>query len=278
MIRVVQVRLRESGRIYHYKVSENLHLKADDQCVVQTERGQEYGQVVSDIEHVLEDEFEQPLRQVLRKFTVNDEYQIGKNIRDADDARAKCRQKIEGHKLPMKLVDVEFSFDRSKIIFYFIADGRVDFRDLVKDLAALFKTRIELRQIGVRDEAKMVGGIGCCGRSLCCSTFLQQFDPINIKMAKDQRLSLNPNKISGICGRLLCCLKYEHKCYCDLGKNLCEVGSYVSTSKGKGYVVDLDVLAQLVVISLEDKRMMKLPMDEIKILKKGTGVVERNNG
>lgn len=274
MIKVAQIRLREAGRIYHYKVSSSLHLEANDYCVVQTERGQEYGQVVSDIEHVLEDEFKQPLRQVLRKFTVNDNYQKDKNTRDSEDARNKCRKKIEEHKLPMKLVDVEFSFDRSKIIFYFIADGRVDFRDLVKDLASLFKTRIELRQIGVRDEAKMVGGIGCCGRSLCCSTFLQQFDPINIKMAKDQRLSLNPNKISGICGRLLCCLKYEHKCYCDMSKKMCAVGSYVSTKKGKGYVVDLDVLAQEVVISMEDKRMVKLPMEEIKILKKGTG--ERN--
>jgi len=270
MIRVVQVRLRKAGRVYHFKVSENLHLETNDYCVVQSERGQEYGQVISDIEHVLEDEFEQPLKQVLRKFTINDRYQIDKNIRDSEDARQKCLKKIEEHKLPMKLVDVEFSFDRSKIIFYFIADGRVDFRDLVKDLASVFKTRIELRQIGVRDEAKRVGGIGCCGRPLCCATFLEQFDPINIKMAKDQRLSLNPNKISGICGRLLCCLKYEHKCYCEMSKDLCQTGAYVSTKTGNGYVIDIDVLAQKVVVELDDQRQIKLPADEITILKPGT--------
>ena len=267
MIKVVQVRLRGAGRFYHYKVSEKLHLKPDDYCVVQADRGQEYGHVVSEIEHVLEDEFEQPLKQVLRKLTINDQYKIEKNNRDAKEARKKCQKKIEDHKLPMKLVDSEIAFDRSKIVFYFIADGRVDFRDLVKDLAGTFKMRIELRQIGVRDEAKMVGGIGCCGRPLCCATFLQKFEPINIKMAKDQQLSLNPGKISGICGRLLCCLKYEHECYREMGKNLCAVGTLVSTDQGKAHVIEVDVLAQQLVIEFEDRRQVKLPASEVKILK-----------
>ena len=267
MIKVVQVRLREAGRIHFYKVGETLHLNQEDYCIVQSERGQEYGQIVSAVEHVLEDEFEQPLKMVLRKITINDQYQINKNSRDAEEARESCLKKIESHKLPMKLVDVEYAFDRTKIIFYFIADGRVDFRDLVKDLATVFKTRIELRQIGVRDEAKMMGGVGCCGRTICCATFLSNFEPINIKMAKDQSLSLNPNKISGICGRLLCCLRYEHECYCDLAKNLHPIGTNVSTKLGKGQVVEQDVLAQKIIVQLEDLRRVKFSADEVKVLK-----------
>ena len=239
MIRVVQVRLREAGRIHFYKIGEKLNLEVDDFCIVQSERGQEYGQVISGIENLPEENFEQPLRMVLRKITINDQYQINKNTRDAEEARETCQKNIEKRKLPMKLVDVEYAFDRTRIIFYFIADGRVDFRDLVKDLAGIFKTRIELRQIGVRDEAKMVGGIGCCGRTLCCATFLNDFEPINIKMAKDQGLSLNPGKISGICGRLLCCLRYEHECYCGLRENLYPVGTWVSTEMGNGQIMPL---------------------------------------
>ncbi|MCK5547637.1 MAG: stage 0 sporulation protein, partial [Thermoplasmata archaeon] len=171
-------------------------------------------------------------------------------------------EKIKNHNLPMKLIGSEYSFDRSRIIFYFTSDGRVDFRELVKDLAATFKSRIELRQIGVRDEAKMVGGLGPCGRTLCCTTFLKDFEPINIRMAKDQRLSLNPSKISGVCGRLMCCLRYEHKCYRDMIKDLPELGAIVTTPLGTGKVVDLDPLASTVVVKMEDERQIKVQASE----------------
>ena len=266
MIKVVQIRLREAGRVHYFKMGD-IDLKVDDYCIIQAERGQEYGQVVSEPENVLEDDMEQPLRMVLRKITINDRYQINKNIRDAAEAQKLCLKKIESHKLPMKLVDTEYSFDRSKIIFYFTAEGRVDFRELVKDLAKTFKARIELRQIGVRDEAKMTGGIGPCGRTVCCASFLKEFEPINIRMAKDQDLSLNPTKISGICGRLLCCLKYEHECYRELAKNLPPEGTLVRTRLGEGRVVEQDVLKQMVTVQLAEDRQYKFKIDEIRILK-----------
>ena len=267
MIKVVQVRLRETGRIHYFKLGKGLHLEVDDYCIVQSERGQEYGQVISEVEHVLEDEFEQSLKMMLRKITINDQYQINKNIRDAEEAREACLKKIEEHKLPMKLIDAEYAFDRTRLIFYFIADGRVDFRNLVKDLAGEFKTRIELRQIGVRDEAKMVGGVGSCGRPLCCTAFLSNFEPINIRMAKDQHLSLNPNKISGVCGRLLCCLRYEHECYREMKKNLYPIGTVVSTKMGPGKVVDHSILAQKMIVELDDQRRLAFPTDEVNVVK-----------
>ncbi len=264
-IRVVQVRLREGGKVHYFRVGD-VDLKVEDYCILQSERGQEYGQVVTEAEHVPEGNFDQPLKMVLRKITINDRYQINRNIRDGEEARKVCQEKIRQHNLPMKLVDVEYSFDRSKIVFYFTSEGRVDFRELVKDLARHFKSRIELRQIGVRDEAKMVGGLGTCGKPLCCTTFLKDFEPINIRMAKDQRLSLNPNKISGICGRLLCCLRFEHACYVELGKGLPRVGTMVTTPVGEGKVVDHDVLQQQVKVLLEDGREVRLAPAEVSIL------------
>lgn len=261
----------------HYFRLGDIDLKVEDYCIVQSDRGEEYGQVVSEPEHVPEENFEEPLRMVLRKITINDRYQINKNIRDAEEAQDVGSQKIRQHSLPMKLVDVEYSFDRSKIIFYFTSDGRVDFRDLVKDLARHFRSRIELRQIGVRDEAKMVGGLGSCGRRLCCATFLKDFEPINIRMAKDQRLSLNPNKISGICGRLLCCLRFEHQTYAELSKNSPRPGTLVSTPVGEGKVVDFDVLKQHVQVSLEDGREVKLPVTDVTVLKEQPAAEEKSD-
>ncbi len=265
MITVIQVRLREAGKVHYFRLGD-MDLKVDDYCIVQADRGEEYGQVVSEPEHVPEENFDEPLRMVLRKITINDRYQINKNTRDAEEGRGVCLDKIRQHSLPMKLVDVEYSFDRSKIIFYFTSDGRVDFRDLVKDLARHFRSRIELRQIGVRDEAKMVGGLGSCGRPLCCTKFLKDFEPINIRMAKDQRLSLNPNKISGICGRLLCCLRFEHTTYVELSRNLPRLGAPVSTPMGAGRIVDHEVLGQKVKVLLEDGREVKLPVTDVIIV------------
>lgn len=266
MIKVIQIRLREAGKVHYFRLAD-LDLKVEDYCIVQSDRGQEYGQVVSEPEHVPEENFEEPLKMVLRKITINDRYQINKNTRDGEEARKVSLEKIHQHRLPMKLVDVEYSFDRSKIIFYFTSDGRVDFRDLVKDLARHFRSRIELRQIGVRDEAKMVGGLGCCGKPLCCATFLKEFEPINIRMAKEQRLSLNPNKISGICGRLLCCLRYEHCNYVEMCKDLPMIGTLVSTPLGEGRVVDQEVLQQKVRVVLEDGREVTLAASDVTIFK-----------
>jgi cell fate regulator YaaT (PSP1 superfamily) len=270
MIKVVQVRIREAGKVQYFRVAD-LALQEGEYCIIQSERGQEYGLVVSEPEHVPEENFEPSqgaeLKMVLRKITINDRYQINKNIRDAEQARIVCLDKIRQHKLPMKLVDVEYSFDRSKILFYFTSDGRVDFRDLVKDLARHFKSRIELRQIGVRDEAKMVGGLGSCGKPLCCTTFLKNFEPIGIRMAKDQRLSLNPSKISGICGRLLCCLRFEHDSYVEMARSLPRVGAFVSTQQGEGKVVDREVMKQQVNVLLEDGREVKFPVKDVAVLK-----------
>ncbi|NQT81561.1 stage 0 sporulation family protein [bacterium] len=266
MMRVVQIHLREAGKVHYYRVGD-IDLKVDEYCIVQSERGQEYGQIVSEPEHVPKENFEQPLKMVLRKITINDRYQINKNIRDAKEARGVCLDMIRQHNLPMKLVDVEYSFDRRKVVFYFTSEGRVDFRELVKDLARHFKSRIELRQIGVRDEAKMVGGIGTCGKPLCCATFLKNFEPINIRMAKEQHLSLNPNKISGICGRLLCCLRFEHPCYVEMSKDLPRVGATVSTPTGEGKVIEQEILGQQVRVLLGDGREVKLPAKDVTIVK-----------
>ena len=269
MTRAVQVRLREAGNIQSFLLGD-LDLKRDDYCIIQSERGLEYGQIISDPHAPTEEEIAQELKMVVRRITINDRYQILKNIRDAKSAFKTCLEKIREHSLPMKLVDVEYAFDRTKIIFYFTSDGRVDFRELVKDLARVFKSRIELRQIGVRDEAKLIGGIGPCGLRVCCASFLRGFDPINIRMAKDQNLSLNPSKISGVCGRLLCCLKYENETYCELGKGLPPKESIVQTPYGQGKIVDLNILAGIIKVLLEDEREVLCKVDEIKIIKEGT--------
>ncbi len=212
MIKVVGVRFKSAGKIYYFDPGE-LDIPVESFVIVETVRGLEFGKVVIGEREVQEDDIVLPLKQVIRLATPEDIEQMEKNRSKENEAKEICLQKIATHELPMKLVDVEYTFDGSKVIFYFTAEGRVDFRELVKDLASVFRTRIELRQIGVRDEAKMVGGVGSCGRVLCCASFLGDFEPVSIRMAKDQNLSLNPTKISGICGRLMCCLKYENEGY-----------------------------------------------------------------
>ncbi|MBN1917272.1 MAG: stage 0 sporulation family protein [Verrucomicrobia bacterium] len=286
MMTVVPIRLRQAGQVRFFKLGGadgigGLDLKVNDYCIVQSERGLDFGQVLDEPRPAMEDEAgqrpagqgsggqeqtDEPLLMVVRKITINDRFQINKNIRDAQAARDTCVEKVAEHNLPMKLVDVEYSFDRSKIIFYFTAEGRVDFRALVKDLARAFRARIELRQIGVRDESKLLGGIGCCGRIICCASWLRSFSPINIRMAKDQHLSLNPTKLSGVCGRLLCCLKYEHECYRDLGRGLPSNGAIVKTPQGQGTVIDQQVLRREVTVRLDDDRIVHSPVDEIEII------------
>lgn len=224
-VTVIGVRFKEAGKIYYFD-PDQLSIVAGDHVIVETARGIEYGNVVVGIKQVPEEEIIPPLKKVIRVATPEDDARVLANAEYEKEAFDICFKKIEQHQLPMKLIDVEYTFDNSKIVFFFTADGRVDFRELVKDLATVFRTRIELRQIGVRDEAKMLGGIGFCGRPLCCHTFLGDFAPVSIKMAKEQNLSLNPSKISGICGRLLCCLKYENDVYVENRKCGCKVKNF----------------------------------------------------
>lgn len=218
MQEVVEVRLREAGRIVYF-LTGGLDLKPGDYCIVEADRGMDYGQVMSNKDILEGLNGDEPIRKILRIATEEDLARIEKDRQDASRAMSACKEKIEAHKLDMKLVDAEYSFDQSKLIFYFTSEGRIDFRDLVKDLAGIFRTRIELRQIGVRDEARLFGGFGPCGRQLCCELFLKNFTNIAIKMAKEQNLSLNPSKISGVCGRLMCCLSYEYGDYKEKGCN-----------------------------------------------------------
>lgn len=222
MAKVVGIRFKKAGKVYYF-LPGGMDLKPNDNVIVETARGMEFGKVVLPLREIPAEEVVSPLKEVLRKATLEDEEQFNNNEKKEKEAFQICLAKISTHKLPMKLIDVEYTFDGNKIIFSFTAEGRVDFRELVKDLASVFRTRIELRQIGVRDEAKMLGGLGSCGRELCCSSFLGDFEPVSIRMAKDQNLSLNPTKISGICGRLMCCLKYENGCYeCQNGHSQVE--------------------------------------------------------
>ncbi|GAY78516.1 PSP1 domain-containing protein [Sporolactobacillus inulinus] len=260
---IVGIRFKKAGKIYYFDPDKR-DIPVDAHVVVETTRGIECGTVVIGRKTVDEEDVVLPLKKVVRIATASDEQQVQKNREDAQAAMDICLQKIYNHHLEMKLVDVEYTFDRNKIIFYFTADGRVDFRELVKDLASVFKTRIELRQIGVRDEAKMLGGIGPCGRMLCCSTFLGDFEPVSIKMAKDQNLSLNPAKISGVCGRLMCCLKYENDQYESAKKALPDIGSVIEVSYGSGRVVGLNILQHLVQIELkEQKKVVEYTLDEL---------------
>ncbi len=250
MVRVVGVRFKKAGKIYYFDPN-NMDINQGDNVIVETVRGVEYGNAVVGIRDVAEEDIVAPLKKVIRVATKEDAIQYAENIAKEEDALRICQEKIRDHKLEMKLIDVEYTFDNNKVIFYFTADGRVDFRELVKDLASVFKTRIELRQIGVRDEAKMISGIGPCGKELCCSTFLGDFEPVSIKMAKEQSLSLNPAKISGICGRLMCCLKYEQDIYEEVGKHLPKVGALVETVEGKGEVVEASVLYESVKVKMD---------------------------
>ncbi|SMP56524.1 PSP1 domain-containing protein [Anoxynatronum buryatiense] len=251
MNRVVGVRFKKAGKIYYF--DPDVHeLPVGTQVIVETARGVEFGDVVVGMKEVSEKDIVSPLKKVVRIVTDEDRKISEENRLREKEAFETGAKKIEKHQLDMKLVDVEYTFDRNKIIFYFTADGRVDFRELVKDLAAIFKTRIELRQIGVRDEAKMIGGIGPCGKPLCCSTWLGEFDPVTIKMAKEQNLSLNPTKISGICGRLFCCLKYEHETYQDMLKRLPSCGARCRCPEGAGEVIETHTLTGKVKLKVKN--------------------------
>ncbi len=258
MYEVIQVKLREAGKITYYSTS-GMKFKAGDHVIVEADRGLDYGQVLSETEAIMDSDLEEPLKKVMRKANPWDMHQIDKNKKKIKEVMDTCSRKIRDRKLQMKLIDAEFSFDRSKVIFYFTAEGRVDFRDLVKDLASAFKTRIELKQIGVRDEAKMLGGLGPCGRALCCATYLKDFEPVTIKMAKEQNLPLNPTKISGLCGRLMCCLGYEYDTYKNLMKGLPHEGETVKTPKGQGKVISVNAIKRAVTVELEDGSQVEVP-------------------
>ncbi|MFD1926732.1 stage 0 sporulation family protein [Sporosarcina siberiensis] len=263
MYKVVGVRFKKAGKIYYFD-PRDYELEEGNYVIVETARGVEYGKVVIRARDVDENDIVLPLKKVVRPATPADLERVEENNSEAMRAFETGVEKIEEHKLEMKLVDVEYTFDRNKIVFYFTAEGRVDFRNLVKDLASIFRTRIELRQIGVRDEAKMLGGIGPCGRMLCCSTFLGDFEPVSIKMAKDQNLSLNPSKISGLCGRLMCCLKYENDDYEQAKALMPDVGTKIDTPEGVGRVVGLNLLERLLQVSLVDQDLvLEYTLEEI---------------
>lgn len=268
MVKVVGIRFRNAGKIYYFGPGK-LQLKAGMHAIVETARGVEMGTVMTDPREVSEESVVQPLKPVIRIATEQDEKQVEKNRQKEKEAFKICLEKIAKHKLDMKLVEAEYTFDNNKLLFYFTADGRIDFRELVKDLAAVFRTRIELRQIGVRDETKIRGGIGICGRELCCHTYLSEFAPVSIKMAKEQNLSLNPTKISGVCGRLMCCLTNEEETYEELNNNLPSAGESVTTPEGlKGEVQSLSVLRQLVrvIVTLDndEKEIREYPAADLK--------------
>ena len=252
MVTVAGVRFKKAGKIYYFS-PDNLNIKKYDNIIVETARGVEFGKCVIAPKAIDESNIVSPLKNVLRVATEEDIKKHNENKEKESEAFKVCIEKIQQHDLKMKLIDVEYTFDNNKVIFYFTADGRVDFRELVKDLASIFRTRIELRQIGVRDEAKMVGGLGPCGRTMCCSTFLGDFVPVSIKMAKEQNLSLNPTKISGMCGRLMCCLNYEQDTYERIRKKLPKVGSIVDTSDGRGEIISNSVVKELVKVKIKVK-------------------------
>ncbi len=268
MTKVVGIRFKPVGKIYYFN-PEDIKLKPGDGVIVETTRGVEYGTVVLADKEIDEQEFNMPIKSIQRKATEADLATAEDNKKRAKEAFDICLEKIAANNLEMNLVDVEYTFDRSKVLFYFTADGRVDFRQLVKDLAAVFRTRIELRQIGVRDEAKLLGGFGICGRPLCCSQFLGDFEPVSIKMAKEQSLSLNPTKISGTCGRLMCCLKYEQDAYEELLKKSPNIGALVDTPMGRGTVISSQLLKGIVSVKVDnsDTVVNDFKVDDIVIIK-----------
>ena len=271
MTKVIGVRFRTAGKIYYFDPTR-FEIKKGDHVIVETARGVEYGTVVGGIREVDDSKVVQPLKPVLRIATERDNEQEAANKGKEKEAFRICPEKIRKHGLDLKLIDAEYTFDNNKVLFYFTADGRIDFRELVKDLASVFKTRIELRQIGVRDETKILGGIGICGRRLCCHTHLSEFVPVSIKMAKEQNLSLNPTKISGVCGRLMCCLKHEEETYEDLNRRLPNIGDYVTTDDGlKGEVSSVNVLRQQVkvIVNVDDeKEIREYPLDQLRFKKR----------
>ncbi len=271
MAEVIGVRFKNVGKIYYFDPAGNV-LTRSDKVIVETARGVECGEIAMENRQIDDKDLVQPLRPLIRVATKDDLKKVAENKKKEKTAFDICLKKIAAHKLEMKLVDVEYTFDNSKILFYFTADGRVDFRELVKDLASVFRTRIELRQIGVRDEAKMIGGLGICGRPFCCSTFLSGFQPVSIKMAKEQGLSLNPVKISGICGRLMCCLKYEQGTYAELLRSVPSTNSIVMTPQGRGVVTDNNLLTETVSVRLDstpDASAQTFLAKEVRILKNG---------
>lgn len=278
MTEVIGVRFKNVGKVYYFDPGGH-DMKKGDKVIVETARGIECGEVAMENRGMENDGLVQPLKKLIRIATEDDLRKVAENHKKEKSAFDICLRKIAAHKLEMKLVDVEYTFDNSKILFYFTADGRVDFRELVKDLASVFRTRIELRQIGVRDEAKMLGGLGICGRPFCCSTFLGGFQPVSIKMAKEQGLSLNPVKISGICGRLMCCLKYEQEAYADLLRSIPSVGSLVMTPGGKGTVVESNPITGVVRVQQEaapDAAPKTYRAVQVKLLKGGRTSVSKD--
>ena len=280
MIKVIGVRFRKAGKVYYFDPAQ-MEIKMGDHVIVETARGIEFGEVVLGVREVDEKKVIQPLKSVIRIASKNVEELQRKNTDKEHEAVLICQDQIRMHDLQMKLIDAEYTFDNNKLLFYFTADGRIDFRELVKDLAAVFKTRIELRQIGVRDETKILGGVGICGRPLCCHSYLSEFIPVSIKMAKEQNLSLNPTKISGVCGRLMCCLKYEEETYEDLNSHLPSVGDYVTTDDGlKGEVHSVSVLRQqvkvVVTVGRDEKEIRDYRVDQLKLKTKRRR--DRGNG
>ncbi|MBU1122187.1 MAG: stage 0 sporulation family protein [Candidatus Omnitrophota bacterium] len=266
-MKIALIRLREAGQLMSYRGADDIEV--NDYVIVEADRGVDYGEVVEvgETEAIIQEDESCPkekssLKNILRRVTPQDSQQIKDNQRQAKDSLKLCSRKIREYKLAMKLVDAEYSFDRKKIVFYFTSDGRIDFREVVKDLAKIFKIRIEMRQIGVRDEARLFGGVGSCGQPLCCVRFLKSFEPVSMKMAKTQRLPLTSGKISGICGRLMCCLFYEYKTYRDLAKGLPKEGQTIETPQGKGKVISVNVLKRTVCVDLGDGKIEKISFDK----------------
>ncbi len=277
MTNIIGVRFKNMGKVYYF-ASAGLTFRKGDHAIVETSRGLECGEVVMENRDMEDSEILKPLKAVVRAATEADVRRAEENAEKEEKALAVCAERIAEHKLDMKLIGAEYAFDNSKILFYFTAEGRVDFRNLVKDLAGQFHTRIELRQVGVRDEAKMLGGLGICGRPLCCAQFLSDFQPVSIKMAKEQGLSLNPTKISGTCGRLMCCLKYEQDCYSSLLKVTPKQGALVNTPEGRGTVVEVNLLAGQLKVRLEqspDSPPMAFHRDDVKVIKDGKNKPEK---
>lgn len=277
MVEIVGVRFKDVGKVYYFS-PDGVEFKRGDMAVVETARGVECGEVMIANREIPESGLVSPLKKIIRKADTNDIKTIEQIAKKEKEIMKTFTEKIHAHKLDMKPIDVDCTFDGSKILFYFTSDGRVDFRDLVKDLASVYRTRIELRQIGVRDEAKMLGGLGICGRPFCCASFLGEFQPVSIKMAKEQSLSLNPTKISGTCGRLMCCLKYEQSCYEEFLRTTPKVGAYVETSEGRGTVEESNLLTGILKIKLDKKPDVPLVInkDEVKVLKDGRIKIDRD--
>ena len=273
MVKTVGVRFKQNGKTYSFGPGE-YELKVGDHVIVETVRGVEFGEVSIGVREVPDEEVPQPLKDIIRIATEEDEKVFEENKKLAEEAYEPTLERIKKHGLEMKLIDIEYTFDKSKMIFYFTADGRIDFRELVKDLASLFRIRIELRQVGVRDEAKIIGGLGVCGRPCCCNCCMGDFQPVSIKMAKEQGLSLSPTKISGTCGRLMCCLNYEQEAYEDAIKRVPGVGSLVETSEGKGIVVAGNLISETVQVRFEngnETELMTFNVSDITVLSKKRG-------